>query len=197
MLQQFRQLFQIECQTPEFRQTVKQIFHNETHKFRIREMASDEIRYLLPKAIDNTVIPKVNSRLQNFVKEDLTRLVNKQLDENVPNYLSNHAIMQAILTRHSQQLDEQLTITANEIMNKIVNDPQHQQLVNLRFSEIDKKNNSKLKALEQKVDNKLSDINQLQVKVNKLERQNNLLRIMIVGSFLLTMIMMYYLANKK
>lgn len=144
-------------------QQFKQLFHSETYIFRIREMASEEIRNLLPRAISDTVFPKVDNKLEKFVINDLPNLINKRLDNQLPDYDQNSS--------------------------------QHQQLVNLRFYEIDKKNDVFLRTLERKVNEKLSDINQLQVKINKLQEQNTMLKIMIAFSFLSSMIIICYIVD--
>lgn len=77
MLQHFKQLFRQECQTFEFRHEIKQIISEENHKHHIKEMARDEITYILPRETDKIVIPRVENKLNKFIINDLPTLITK------------------------------------------------------------------------------------------------------------------------
>lgn len=177
---EFEKMFRYQCETTRFRQEIKYLISEQTNFWQINEMVRIAISKEMPQQTDNIVIPRVIGKLNKFVIEDLPDLTNKQLKIHV----NNDSKMKEILEKNRAELTAELITVANQIMTKVVNEPQYHELSKLHFSEIDKKMGKKFDDFNRKIDDKLlnslHDLNRLSAKMVKLERTNQHLIIAIV-----------------
>jgi DNA anti-recombination protein RmuC len=133
------------CGTQDFKTYVRAAINDELfwrdmfNKMSVNDMVRRELDNKIP-SIKNDVVNEArhiatntannvaNDKLNNYSQYQLPGHIAKALQDQVTSYLNNNVQMNQILTNHSQSLNQQLYATAQEILAKLVAEPQFQQI---------------------------------------------------------------------
>jgi hypothetical protein len=196
----FANKFRDQLQSHAFRSTVKDIIKDETvvkdlvkdltNLNRLSFHVNEELKSKLPNEVKRIANPLVDRKLEKFTSKSLPYLVNNQLTYQIPIFLNNQPQMKAIIDKQTNDLEQKLTVTANNIMTKVVNEPKFNTLSTLHFKEIDRKNDEKMTIIENKLSNDVkSNKNEIEVLNNRhnefANAFNGLLALTMFNTFLI------------
>lgn len=204
----------------EFKSLVRQAINDElfirdilqTYNFssKIDNELSKKIPEKIKKNINVTIPKMVESHINSYVMEKMPNFVLKEIKSQLTDYLNNNTQMQQILSSHTEYLNAHLNVVANEILNKLVNDPNYQRMTNthldamdkiylnkvdeisrnssIQLQTIDKKCNDEIDKMKKSYTNtvselqsSLSKVDKLNKKIDKLEIYNTVMGIFIIG----------------
>lgn len=206
MSNKFKNQFQNECRSDEFKTTIKTIiddrmfFQNLFQKYYLAGNINDEIRSQLPRETNKIVTPIIESKLSTFTLTTLPQLVNNQLNVQLPAYLNNHSQMIDILNKHTTNLESKLTDASHKVMVSVVNDKKYNKLSDLHFNEIHRKSDIKLVDIQKQIDNQIvsiksavdKDMSDLKSSLNTIDqlhnKVNSLQNTLIAGNVIITAI---------
>ena len=130
---------------------------------RVRQAVSDEMfwrdllqRYNVDLQIPNQVkyqvqniVPKiVQEQLDNYTKIQIPSHVAKNMAEQVTGFLNNHNQMNQILLEHSLKLNEQLTNSAKDTLDRVTNEEQYHQVTNSHLKNMNNRFEDVMKSIE-------------------------------------------------
>jgi hypothetical protein len=147
------------------------MFLNKISNQLILERFTNHMNQELPNAVKQEAQRIIPHMVKEYVKDNFSSFISKQLDVRIPRYLDNSNKMQQILETHKMSIQPQLERYVTETINKITSDEMHHEVTC-----------AYLNAIEQKVKQELqNDVNELKKRVDQAEEQTNILKKCVTG----------------
>lgn len=142
----------------------KLLLNNIIQQLSLSDLVRQELNSKLPnqeKAIKDKVKVLVNEivskKLEDFRRDQIPLCVAKEITKEITNFLSNNIQILQITEYHTKQLDLKLSQTANDILNRLVNEPQYQMVTNAHLDSITLKCDNELLKVQSDCNKQLSD----------------------------------------
>jgi hypothetical protein len=134
------------CQSNKFKKYVKQAVNDEIfwrdllNNININNNIDNRLNSMLPCNIRNQlefILPKMmETKYLEYIVNKFPNQIAKEIDIQIPIYLNNNHQMQQILNAHKNYLKQELEEIVKEILDRISNDPKHQQIINSHLDAI-------------------------------------------------------------
>jgi hypothetical protein len=177
------------CNTYEFENKVRSIINRENYFKNFLEdyLRTSAIESHVSRVADVTVKEKILSHCNNFVDNELPKIVNKivekKLDKKIPEYLDNNNKMKDILEEQTDKLKNNLYEVSEKVMSDIVKEPGYNKMLDLHLKQMQEKNeiefNKQMIGLKQ---NYLQELSQLEEKCKSMQTDINILGIVLGAS---------------
>lgn len=195
------------CEGSNFRKYVRSAINDELFwrdivaKMNLSTTIDDRLSSKLPSEtrtqIEKMLPDMLKVRFIEYITEKFPAQVTREIKAQLPEYLNNSYQMQEILNKHKIALTEQLDATVRKIMEKIVNDPAHQEVCNAHLAAIDYKGELKINEISQKAESQMRDnksrfdqeLSQMKVSVSQemFELKNSLSEVKLLNQRIETM----------
>ena len=192
------------CKTNDFTTYVRQAINNEMfwrdllQRYSITDMVQSELNNKLPNQVRVEAQKVIREDMDNYTRIQLPSHVAKSLSEQISGFLNNNSQMNEILSKHSSSLNQQLTSSATNTLNRVTNEEQYHLVtsshlknmeqrfdnwiigLNKRATELEKeitiKFNSNLESMKQQVANELQTLTDTTKTVTRLEQEISTLK---------------------
>lgn len=147
---------------------------NEKIDIRLNEKLNDKLPSRVKSQVEKIVPDLIEKEILKYINNQFLTQITREINLQIPAYLNNHQKMNEILLLHSNKLNSQLENSARNIMEKVVNDPSYNELINIHLQNtnnkcdeiIDNITKNTDQRLKKQINNFALDLDQIKEKIN-------------------------------